>query len=250
MTPSQAFVQSLLRPVKQQASEGLALGVVWTVNEIEHGILVPKVKRKNLFTNYGLTALASAIGGGYVPPSYLAISTTYSTIYAQINPGATSIQLNGDPTLVGDTQLVLSPGTINQETVTFTTKSGAGPYTFALTTPYPANTHPVSDPVVRQVLVGDAMAQLTNEAQFDPTYYPNQRAFRTAGFSAGSGQYTMQFYFSGTTLTNIYCMTLGLTDQATIGSVSANLHNEVVLGYNHNNTNDVEIDINFTLINN
>lgn len=230
--------------------DGVGLGVIWTVNEVEHGILIPKVKRKNLFTNYGLTALASAIGGGYSPPAYLAINTIYSTLYHSVSPGDTTVQANGNPTQTGDNQLVLGAGTVNQEVVTFSAVSGAGPYTYTLTAPYPVNSHPVSDPFTRQVLVTDTMAQLTSEAQYDPTYAAGLRAYRTAGYSAGVGQYTMQFYFSGTTLTNIYCITLGLTDQAVIGATNANLHNEVVLGYNHNNTNDVEIDINLTLINN
>lgn len=245
-----AFSQLLARLRGLLTRDRTKLTVIWTIKERDSrtGDYHTKVKRKNLFTNYGLTALASAIGGGYSPPAYLVISQTNAPVYQQANPGDTSIYLNANPTISGDTQIVVGAGQSNQEVLTFTSVSGTGPYIFVLSSPV-VNTHPVGDPATRQVNANDTMAQMTNEAQYDPTYNANMRMYRAAGYSGGVGNYTMQFYFSGTTLTNVYAMTVGLTDQQNMTSVNANLHNAVVLGYNHNNTNDVEIDVSFTITN-
>ena len=247
MTPTPAFSQSLHR----HRPDDIGVGVMWTVKERDpkSGLFIPRLKRKNLLTSYGLTAHASAIGGGYLAPMYLSISQNSTNVQAQGNPGDTVIILVGNPTIAGDTQLVLSPNTASQETVTFTGVTGTGPYSFALSSAL-VNTHPIGDYAARQVNANDTMAQMAPEASYDPTYDTGNRPFRTAGYSPGTGQFTMQFYMSGLQATNVLFMTVGLTDQQSLAATNANLHNAVVLGFLHNTTNDLEIDVSVTEINN
>ena len=220
--------------------------VRWVVKERQGGVWVPVHTFKNLVTNYGLTAFASAPSGQYTAPTYLTINSAYVTMYSGASPGATSIQLSGDPTLSGDTQLVLSVGLAAQETVTITGITGTNPVTVTLSSAL-VNSHALGDHVVRQVASTDTMASVTAEVQYDPTYNPNNRMALTSAYSPGVGQSTMQYFFSGATLTNVFMSHVGLCDQQVIGAINANLHNYAVLGYNHNNTNDVEIDVNYTL---
>lgn len=247
MTHTLVSLLSRLKRIEQPTR----LSVLWTIKERnpKTGMFEPKASKHNLFTGYGLTALASAIGGGYLPPNYIAISTTYVTGYAPGNVGDTTVQLSSDPTIAGDSQLVLSAGLAAQEIVTFTGSSGTSPVTFTLSAPL-VNAHAIGDPAARQVNINDSMAQITDEAQYDPTDFPQQRMYRASGYSSGVGNYIMQFYFSGTMLTNVMLMTVGLTDQQSMTTLNANLHNAVVLGYNHTNTNDLEVDVSFTIINN
>ena len=235
--------------LEQQIQYEQRMGVsgIWTVRERIDGLWTPVKRKKNIFTNYGLTALASAIGGGYTAPVYLAISQNYTTYFASTSAGVSTVVLTGDPTLVGDTALTLSAGLATQENVTFTGKTGAGPYTFTLSAPT-VNSHAATDPCSRGVLAGDTITTLATEAQYDPTYAAGQRVVRMAGYSTGVGNYTIQFYFTGIQITNIFLVTVGLVDTVTIAT--GNLHNAFVLGYNHNTTNDVEIDGSLTLVNN
>lgn len=231
------------------ASSRVGVAAKWTVRERNprSGLWLPVVRRKNLFTNFGLTALASAIGGVYSAPLWLAINNTYTTMFAAYAAGVTTIQTNGDPTLVGDTQLVLSAGLAAQETVTFTAKNGAGPYTWTLSSAT-VNAHALNDPVARAITQADTLASFTSEQQYDSVNAPGQRMMNTAGYSTGTGNYIVQFYMSGNQATNVYFVTIGLVDSSKIGQ--GNLHNAVVLGYNHTTTNDVEIDGSVTLVNN
>ena len=222
----------------------LVASVHWVLKERVDGLWVPKVQTKNLLTSYGLTAFASAPSGTYMPPVYLVIETTKTTFSNLFAAGVTSITTAGDPTLVGDTQLVLDPNTATQETVTFSAKSGTGPYTWTLTAPT-TYSHNSGAFVVRAPTVNDTLASVIAEAQFDPTYSPNGRQLQTASYSPGAGQNTMQFFLAGIQATNVYFAHVGLADAKTIGQ--GNLHNYAAFGYNHNNTNDIEIDITWTL---
>lgn len=237
---TQVSQQSVRNPIN------IGVSVEWAIKEKQCGDWVVVRRFHNLVTNYGLTALAAAPAGAYTNPIYLVINSKYTTIPIQANPGDTSVVLVADPTLSGDTQLVLSVGTGAQEIVTFTGKSGTGPYTFTLSAAL-INTHPVNDPVVRQVSANDTIAAVTAEMQYDPTYNPSGRAAMTASFSPAVAQNTMQFFFSGLTATNIFFSHIGLADQQVIGALNTNLHNYAALGYNHNNTNDLEIDVTYTL---
>ena len=228
---------------------------IWTVKEYipeykagrkVNGLWVPVLQRKNMFTAYGLTALASAPGGTYVAPTYLAVDTAYVTYYQATSAGVSTILLNNDPTLPGDDQLVLGAGLTSQETVTFTSISGAGPYTYTLQSPT-VNAHAAGDPCTRQPGLNDTVTVLAPELQYDPVNAPNARLNSTAGYSAGIGNFIIQFYLTGNQATNTMFMTIGLVDNPTIGL--GNLHNVFVLGYNHNTINDVEIDGNITLTN-
>lgn len=247
MTPTPAL--PLYRPNHVESPIKIGVMVRWVVKVRRRrgGLWVPVHDFYNLVTDYGLTALSAAPSGNYTPPIYLVINTASTTLAAQANQGATSVSLNADPTLAGDTQLVLSVGLAAQETVTFVSKSGSGPYSFVLQAPYPSNTHPASDPVVRAPTASDTMASVTAEAQYDPTFNPNKRSAMTASFSPGTGQNTMQFFLSGTTATNLFFAHVGLADKLTIGALNTNLHNYAPLGYNHNNTDDVEIDVTYTV---
>lgn len=220
--------------------------VHWTIKERRDGLWVPIYEFDNLVTDFGLTALSSAPAGQYTPPTFLVIETSQTTMAATANAGVNSVQLTADPTIAGDTQLVLSVGLAAEEVVTFTTKTGTGPFTFALTANL-VNNHPSGDPVVREVTGVDTMASVLVEAQYDSTFDAGNRLPMTAAFSPGTGQNTMQFFMAGGTATNIFFAHVGLTEQRAIGALGSNLHNYAHLGYNHNNTNDLEIDVNYTL---
>lgn len=225
----------------------LGLKVLWEVKERSGpgGIWVPKTRVKNVVTTFGVNALAGAPSGTYTPPLYLVINQAGTTLTSVYSSGVTSISTVADPTLGGDTKLVLGVGTANQETVTFTGKSGTGPFTFTLS-PATLNPHTSGDLVTRLPLAGDTIASITSEAQYDPTFAAGLRLVQTANFSPGSGQNTMQFFIAGIQATNVLFAQTGLADTQGIGT--GNLHNLAVLGYNHNNTNDVEIDVTWTMV--
>lgn len=223
----------------------IGVAVHWVVKEQESGVWVAKKKFKNLLTTYGLTAFASAPSGVYTFPVYLVIEQTSTTLSATYSAGVTTIQTAGDPTLPGDTQLVLGTGLAGQETVTFSSKSGTGPTTFVLTGPT-SNPHNLGDLVVRAPSTGDTMASVVSEAQYDSVNAPNQRVLQTSNYSPASGQNIMQFFISGVTATNVMFAHIGLADSLTVGT--GNLHNYAALGYDHTNTNDVEIDVTWTVV--
>src|SRR5216684_7793920 len=221
--------------------------VAWVIKERQSGLWVPVHRFHNILTNFGLTAFALAPSGQYIPPIYLVIDTASTTMSSQGNPGDLVIQTAADPTLSGDTQLVLSVGLAGQETTTFLSKVGTGPVTFNLASVL-TGTHPAADPVVRGPTTLDTIASVVSEAQYDPSFNPNNRVTMTAAFSPGLGQATMQFFLSGLTATNLFFAHVGLADQLVIGTLGTNLHNYAPLGYNHNNTNDLEIDVTYTLV--
>lgn len=206
-------------------------------------IVLPAVR-----TLYGLSALAAAVQGGYLPPLYLVIESNGSTLYAA-SSGVTSIQTHAAVDLTGDSQIVLSPGLATQETVTFTARSGtADPYTYTLASTT-ANAHAAGDPVCRMVLDSDTMSQVVSEVAYDSTNNPGNRSLSVGGYSTGTGQWTMQFYLTGIQA-NAYIMTVGLSDSPTIGQ--GNLHAHLIVATNHVFVNpatavDLEIDVPLTL---
>lgn len=221
------------------ASAPLRLSCEWTIKE--NGIAV--LQRKNVFTNYGLSALASALQGSYVAPVYLVLETSHTNIVGSVAIGATSVSLSSRIDQTGDTQLVLSAGTAAQETVTFSSVSGT---TYTLSSPC-TFAHANNDVAVRQVKQSDTLSNVLSELQYDAVNAPGQRLVSLAGYSTGVGQWTIQFYLTATMATG-YIAAVGLTDNLTIGQ--GNLHNHVVLGYDHSSgANDVEIDGTLTITN-
>lgn len=222
----------------------IGVSVIWYIKERQSGVWVTVLRKKNALTTYGLTAFSGGPTGAYALPQYLVIEQTKTQFTSGYAAGVSSIVTSGDPTIGGDTKLVLGVGQVGQETVTFSSKSGTGPYTWTLSAPT-VNPHSSGDYVTREVRSADTMSSVVSEAQYDPTFAPGKRLLMSASYSPGTGQSTMQFFFSGLQATSIYFAHVGLADNNTIGS--GNLHNYAALGYNHNNTNDVEIDITWTV---
>lgn len=205
------------------------------------GIVVAEKVTHNIFTSYGLTQLAAGISGANVPPIYLAVEGTYTNLSASYAAGSSSIVVTTDVTQTGDTQLYLSAGLANQETVTFSSKVGTSPCTYTLSSPtIKAHTSASNDWVARVPLWTDTTSNLSDELQYDAVNFPNLRMASPGGYSPSYGQWTVQVYFPGPTMVGnlILC---GLCDTATIGT--GNLHNHFLLAVSHTNTNnDQEID--------
>ena len=215
---------------------------IWTFREGRNVL----ARRKNVVTGFGLTNIANAWGGTAVAPLYLVIDNSQTSLYTAYSSGVSSIQTNARIDQSGDTQLVLSPGDVSQEVVSFTSVSGSGPYTYALSSPT-VNAHNAGEYVVRQVKQGDNMTSVLGEIEYDHTNDPNKRIQAAGGYSNGVGNWTQQFYFSGT-MGQLLFMTVGLADSNTIGQ--GNLHNYVVFGLDHTaSTNDLEVDVVLTIAN-
>lgn len=198
-------------------------------------------------TTYGLTALAAAVQGGYAPPVYLVLENNGSTLSAGYAAGVSAVQLVARVDLAGDTQIVLSPGLPTQETVSFSSVTGTGPYTYNLTSPT-FNTHATGDHVCRMPQASDTMAQVSGEFGFDPANSPGQRSSSPAGYSTGTGEWTMQFYLTGIQADS-YIMMVGLSDSPNIGQ--GNLHAHLIVAVDHTFTTqaaatDLEIDVPLT----
>lgn len=221
----------------------------WVLRERDKsGLVVAEKHIKNIATNYLLTNIGSALSGAFTAPLYLAVDSSFTYLHQAANIGDTTIYTTDNLFQVGDTQLTLGAGQSNQETVTFTSVSGTGPYTYALSTPL-TFAHTTLDPdwVVRTPTAADAVTSLVSEMEYDSTDYPSTRMASPGGYSPGTGQWTVQFFFPGPTLQG-YIMTAGLIDLPTLGV--GQLHNHFIIGYNHNSTvNDLEIDGTFTFIN-
>lgn len=231
-------------------SDGVVLASFrWVLRERDSktGLLVAERRVKNVITTNGLTLLASALSGGYNPPLYLVIDSAGGRLQATYAAGVNAVASDTKVDIVGDTQLVLSPGTPQQETVTFSSVTGSGPYTYNLSSPT-TQTHNLNDWVLRQVNVNDTLVNsVVTEIQYDAVNFPNQRAQSYSGFSPSAGQWTIQFFITGNQATNTQFNTLGLSDSPTVGT--GVLHNHFILGYFHSAGNDVEIDGTLTLIN-
>jgi hypothetical protein len=234
------------------ADAALRTQFVWSVYEWRRkGHLFVKelvLRRKNIQTNYGLTAYAGAFQpsqSSYAAPQWMGISTNYAQLQAAYgSTGVTSISTDVDPTKAGDTQLILGVGTANQETVTFSGKTGTGPYIWTISAT--TKTHALHDPVVRVPLATDTLSQFTSEIQYDSTNFPNQRMQSVGGYSAGAANWTTQFFFTGGQALVTFAL-VGLFDSGTVAA--GNLHNELALGFVHTTGNDVEVDVSLTLSN-
>jgi hypothetical protein len=253
MTPTPDSLQSPREPgLAHSAVPGGALGLnttyVWTVKEKDPatGLYIPKMTKKNVQTNYGITAYAGAFQGSYNAPTYMVIDGFAPTL---VSLAGTTLVLTASalPTLGYDTQLVLSLGTGNQETVSFTNVSQNGSqYTYTLAST-PVNSHSLNDICVRVPNAIDTMSAVFSEQQYDSTNAPNQRMQSVGGYSSGTANWVMQFFFSGSQAL-FYFATIGLADSVTLGT--GNLHNLLTLGFNHTGTtNDLELDVSLTLSN-
>lgn len=226
--------------------DSIGVSVEWVVKERRGGLWVPVLRAKNLVTDYGLTQMASLWNGQYVAPQWLAVDTDKATVSIQVNPGGTSVQVNKRIDIAGDTQIWLSPGQPAAEKVTFSSVTTSAPYIYTLSTPA-GNTHPVGDTVLRAAASGDGLSTLVSEGQYDAAGAPNQRMQTLPGFSPGDGQWTLQFYYTGTQALFDF-NTLALMDSPNLGQ--GNMHNHFVLGYTHPSGTDVEIDGTLTMTNN
>lgn len=197
-----------------------------------------------VLTTYGLSALAAAVSGNYVPPVYLVLENNGSTVQTAANAGVTSIQTALPVHLAGDSELVLGVGLGTQEVVSFSAATGAGPTTYTLTTPT-TQAHAAGDPVCRVPLTADGMGQVQNEIAYDPTNSPGQRLQSYGGYSSGPGTWVLQFFLTGIEA-SAFLMMVGLSDSPVIGQ--GNLHAHATLGTNHvfnpvSGGVDIEIDI-------
>ena len=222
---------------------------IWTVKERdpETGLFIPKLTRKNIQTNYGMTAYAGAFQGTYTPPIYMVIDGWNPSI-SSLSGTTLTLSATRQPTLASDSQLVLSIGTGTQEVVTFTSgpSQNENLWTYVLSAA-PSLSHNVGDICVRNPTATDTMTAIYSEQQYDSTNVPNARMQSVGGYSGGTANWVMQFFFTGAQAL-FYFATVGLADAATLGS--GNLHNLLVLGYNHTGTtNDLELDVSLTLSN-
>lgn len=212
---------------------------VWTIKERHGNLWVPVLRRKNLQTNFGLTAYAGAFAGNYTAPQWLVLNTDAASLSSL---SGLTLTLSKAVHVAGDTQLVLGLGLSTQETLNFTSVSGSV-YTLAST---PVNAHSAGESVCRNVAASDTLACVLGEVQFDSANFPNQRAQTTGGYSSGTGNYIMQFFLTGTQGLAQFS-SMGLADSLSVGAGS--LHNHFISGFNHQANTDLEIDVSITLIN-
>lgn len=210
-----------------------------------HGLWYPVRRTRNVFTTYGLTNLASAVSGANTFPGYLAVESLHTSPSSAVNIGDSVVNLLARVDQAGDTQLTLSFGLTNQEVVTFTAVSGSGPYTYTLSGTA-AKAHATTDIVVRTPQSTDTITNVVSEVQFDSVNFSNQRIGSPGGYSTGSFNWTVQFYYPGPTLQTFIAL-CGMCDTLTLGS--GNLHNHFIMNYNNNTGNDLEIDGSLTISN-
>lgn len=223
--------------------------VRWRISERVPGtdLWFPVVEGYNLMTEYGLTNLAAAFGGAYASPDYLVIDNFSAQIQnaGTLAAGATSVTLDKRVDQSGDTQIVLGSGTGNEETVSFSAVSGGGPYVYTISAT--VNTHAQNDYVVRAPRATDTIATIQSEVQYAPVTFPNKRALKTGtGYSGGTGNHVMSFFITGSQAIGRW-ESLGTSESDTVGA--GNLHNHLVIGYDHVSGNDTQIDISLTLTN-
>jgi hypothetical protein len=196
-----------------------------------------------VLTQYGLSALAAAVQGNYIPPRYLVLENNGSTLATPASAGATSLLTAARVDLPGDTQLVLGAGTASQEVVAFTNVTGV---TYTLATPLTFS-HPSGDPLCRLPLASDTLLQVVNELEFDHTNFPGARLQSVSGYATAAGEWTMQFFLSGIQA-SAFLMTIGLSDSPLLGQ--GNLHAHAVVGVNHvfnAGTGGVDIELDLPL---
>lgn len=226
--------------------ESIGVSVEWVVKERHGGLWVPVLRTKNLITAYGLTQMASLWNGAYVAPQWLAVDKDKATVSTTIAPGATSVTTSKRVDIAGDSQIWLSAGAAQAEKVTFSGVTTSAPFIYTLTAATTL-THTAGDKVLRAVSASDGLTTLVSEGQYDSVGAPNQRMQCLPGFTPGSGQWTVQFYYTGIQAVFDF-NTLALMDSPNLGS--GNMHNHFVLGYTHPSGTDVEIDGTLTMTNN
>lgn len=218
----------------------------WVIKERIGGLWVPVFEGFNLMTDFGLTNLAAAFGGEFASPNYLVIDNFSGQIQnATLGVGSTSVSLDKRVDVAGDTQIVLGVGTGNEETVSFSAVTGSGPYIYTISAT--TLSHVNLDYVVRQPKGGDTIATIQSEVQYAPTVFPGKRALKTGtGYSSGTGNHVMSFFITGSQAIGRW-ESLGTSESDTVGA--GNLHNHLVIGYDHVSGNDTQIDISLTLSN-
>lgn len=204
-----------------------------------------------VFTDYGLSELAAAPGGGYIPPTYMAIETHCAKIQnaGTLPIGATSVSFDVQVDQAGDIQLVLGAGTATQEVVTFTAPtlvSGKWVYPISATT----KTHAFGDICTRQPRNSDTVANIISEMVVDSVLLPGQRLDTATGYPGSAGVFTIQFYMTGQQANGILAIVY-LVDSLNIGT--GNVHAYGVYGYDHSfpgggSTSDLETDVVLTIV--
>lgn len=231
--------------------EPIRVACYWELRERDPktGLIVARRRAKNVMTNDGLSALASAWQGTYAnPPLYMVFEGKRGLIVGDTPAGSTQVTLDTQIDLAGDTQIILSPRQVYKETVGFSSVTFDGTnYIYTFTAPTTSN-HFNGEGAVRQVYATDTMLSVQSEAQYDPTNFPGQRGQSIGGFSPAAGEWTMQFFFSSTQcIFSTY--NAGLSDNPAVGS--GLLHNHVLFPITGrvSGAADLEIDVTLTLSN-
>jgi hypothetical protein len=224
----------------------------WTIRRKRNGIVVAEYKKKNVITNYGISQLAQAWSGTFATPNYLVVDSYAPTLTQNVAIGAT--QVFGTNTLAVTTgssppppisNLIISLGQSYQESIQVSSITGpvSGVYTYNLASAC-THTHNAGEVLARNPIVSDDMSKVISPVQYDATNNPNKYPTSVSGYSAGTGNFTMQFYFTANQL-NSYISYVGLTDKATIGA--GNLYCWLLLGFDHTQPlEDIEIDCSLT----
>ena len=228
------------------------VGALWVIRErlvypISHRARWVEVARKhNLLTDHGLTNLAAAFGGTYQNPIYLVLDNKAGQIQnaGTLSIGATSVTLDVRVDEAGDTQIVLGNGTANEETVSFSAVSGSGPYVYTIGAT--TKTHAHLDYCSRAPKQGDTISAIQAEVQYDATNFPGKRLKSSGFYSSGTGNGTMQFFITGNQAITRW-ESLGTSENISVGA--GNLHNHLVIGYDHTTGNDAQLDISLTITN-
>jgi hypothetical protein len=239
----------MLIQVKQRP---LVVRAIWTIKEkvwlpVSHRwVMQPVFEDHNLFTNDGLTQLAAFFSGSGTPPAYLVIDNKSGKITdTTLSIGATTVHVDTIVDEASDTQLVLDNGGANEETVTFSARSGSGPYTYTVSAT--TKSHALNQYVVRNPRIADNLASIQSEVQYSPTIFPGKRSPRRGFYSTGNGNGTMQFMLTGSEA-NVRFESLGLSESDTVGA--GLLHNHIAVGYDHSTTGtDVEVDVSIDITN-
>lgn len=221
--------------------------VGWSIKQRKSGVWVPVWEGHNLMTEFGLTGLASAFGGLYDPPIYLVIDDFSASIQnvGTLSAGATSVTLDERVDEDGDEEIVLGVGTANEEARPFSAVTGSGPYIYTISAT--AHDHAHGDLVCRQPMETDTIDSIQSEIQYSPIAFPGKRAIKSGnGFSSGTGNHVMSFFITGGQAIGTW-MSLGTSESPNIGD--GNLHNHLVVGFDHEEGNDTQIDISLTLSN-
>lgn len=218
----------------------------WTISERHGGLWVPVWEGHNLLTDHGLTNLAAGFGGTLAPPVYLVIDSKAGQIQnaGTLAAASTSVTLDQRVDEAGDTQINLGNGTANTEVVSFSAVTGSGPYVYTISAT--TKTHAQNDYCSRYPKQGDTIASIQSEVQYDSVAAPGKRVKSSGFFSSGTGNGTMQFFLTGSQALG-WWQSLGTSENQSVGA--GNLHNHLIIGYDHVSGNDVQVDISLTITN-